>query len=551
MKTSQAGLFFFSMVILCLGNQAYGYQIKGAVLDERGEPIPYAVVRVQATENATMTNIEGRFTLVIGSSQRIMLTAWKQGYFNGGVELANDQNDVVIELKPVPPDDNKHYLWIPPYPPSTLQHLPMTGDESFNSRSENNCSSCHASFIGEQWRQNAHSNSARNPLLLTMYNGTNMAGEPGVSPGYKIDFPQSKGNCATCHAPAQAIADPWGTDLNEVHGIATQGVFCDFCHKIKDVELHPDGGYPGVLSIRLNRPPEGEQVFYGPFDDAIAGPDTFSPLFEKSRFCAPCHSAQFWGVSIYSEFDEWLESPYPKEGKECQDCHMAPDGVTTHFVASEKGGVKRAPETIATHNNPGSRDVKFLSDAIKMELQVEAETGILEVVVRLTNEKAGHHFPTGAPMRNMILLVEAIDREGRELKYMDDTVVPQWGGVGLPEEGNYAGVPGKGFAKVLRDILPYPDRPTRRDFSHEYPAPHWRPTVVESDNRIQARQSDISTYRFQVPKNLSGAVQVTAKLIFRRAYKKWLDAKGIAIPDMEIARQDFTIQPQRNPNGRQ
>ena len=177
--------------------------------------------------------------------------------------------------------------------------------------------------------------------------------------------------------------------------------------------------------------------------------------------------------------------------------------------------------------------------------------GVLEVVVRLTNEKAGHHFPTGVPMRNMILLVEAIDRGGRELQYMDDTVVPQWGGVGLPEEGNYAGVPGKGFAKVLRDILPYPDRPTRRDFSHEYPAPHWRPTVVESDNRIQARQSDISTYRFQVPKNLSGAVQVTAKLIFRRAYKKWLDAKGIAIPDMEIARQDFTIQPQRNPNGRQ
>ena len=112
--------------------------------------------------------------------------------------------------------------------------------------------------------------------------------------------------------------------------------------------------------------------------------------------------------------------------------------------------------------------------------------------------------------------------------------IPVWAGVGSEENGNFAGLPGKGFAKVLRDIILYPDK-RQRHFLNEYPAPHWRPVLIESDNRIPADGVDISSYQFEISKSLSGPIQVTAKLVFRRGYKQWMDAKRFALTDMVIA----------------
>ena len=59
-------------------------------------------------------------------------------------------------------------------------------------------------------------------------------------------------------------------------------------------------------------------------------------------------------------------------------------------------------------------------------------------------------------MRNMILIVRAIDSKGRELTYSGENLIPIWGGRGKISEGNYEGLPGKGFAKILfEDWTPY------------------------------------------------------------------------------------------------
>jgi hypothetical protein len=143
-------------------------------------------------------------------------------------------------------------------------------------------------------------------------------------------------------------------------------------------------------------------------------------------------------------------------------------------------------------------------------------------------------------MRNMILLVGVRDENGHVPDMLQGGTVPVWGGVGAPEEGNYAGLPGKGFAKVLRDAILYPDR-QQRHFAYQYPAPHWRPTVIESDSRIPADGVDESRYRFQLSESLSWPVTVTVRLIYRRSYKQWMDAKNLQIPDMEIARETTTL----------
>ena len=85
-----------------------------------------------------------------------------------------------------------------------------------------------------------------------------------------------------------------------------------------------------------------------------------------------------------------------------------------------------------------------MSDAIELDTQATLKDNILTVSLILRNVKAGHHYPTGSPMRNMILLVDAVDKKGKPLSMITGERVPTWGGVGAREDGNYAGLPGKG-----------------------------------------------------------------------------------------------------------
>lgn len=539
-------------VVLCFSTSpsAHGRQIKGRVLADNGAAVHMAAVRVQATNITTVTGVDGRFVLENAPAGNCVITAWKEGFLIGGIQPPVDGGEAIIKLHPSPSHDNPGYKWISSDFPTLWQKISIvfwravsviSANDKLKSRYENNCSNCHADTTIPQWRRDAHSHSDVNPLLLTMYNGTDVKGTPRVFPGYKIDFPNSAGNCANCHAPTRAVANPWGTDLGKAASGSNDGISCDFCHKIKDVELHVGGGYPGILSIKFNRPPPGEQVFYGPHDDVSAGPDTYSPLYKKSRFCAPCHSASFWGTPIYSEYDEWLKSPYPGKGVECQDCHMASDGKTAYFVPPEKKGVARDTKTIATHYNPGSRDRKFISDALKIGLTVTAKRGFLEAAVTIKNEKAGHHIPTGVPMRNMILLVEATDHGGKKLDYAKGPIVPAWGGEGSVENGNYAGLPGKGFAKILGDISnAYPGK---FNPGYQSPTPHWRQAQIVSDTRIPAGATDESRYRFALNGTAKGesCSKIKMRLIYRRMFKPWLDAKGFPLGDMEIARREIEL----------
>lgn len=314
-----------------------------------------------------------------------------------------------------------------------------------------------------------------------------------------------------------------------------EGISCDLCHKIDGVGIDETGGRPGILSYRFRRPGQGRQLFYGPFDDVYPGDDSFHPLYPKSHYCAPCHHGKFWDVLIYSEFQEWLDSSYKDRNIHCQDCHMKPQGKMNRFALEEEGGLKRDPLSIPSHVNFGVSDEAFMKEAINLETAVDIQDNAIIVTVKIENTNAGHHYPTGNPMRNMILLVEVTDPQGETLQMIQGNRVPSWGGEGDHTKGNYAGLPGKGFAKVLKTRSSYTGRKQRRKFDFEYPAPHWRPVTIESDNRIPADGMDVSTYHFKRPNPSTESVEVNARLIFRRTYKKWLDSKKLKLNDMQIA----------------
>ncbi|MBT3338160.1 MAG: carboxypeptidase regulatory-like domain-containing protein [Anaerolineae bacterium] len=509
--------------------------ITGQVLVE-GNPVENAVVRVQSTKNHTRTDANGKFTLRgIESENPVNITAWAEGYFIGVAQDVTDNAEIHLEAHST--EDNPNYEWV----------------SAFATERQDNCQKCHTDPADEslqlfnEWRDDTHAKSAANSRFISMYNGTDLAGnqsppttygqstdygrfplrpdpeKPYYGPGYKLDFPETDGNCAACHTPAASVNAPYGIDPTTVTGVATEGVTCDFCHKIWDVRLDPVSGLPlanmpGVLSYTILRPPDGHQFFAGPLDDVAPGEDTYSPLQQQSQFCAPCHFGVFWDTVIYNSFGEWLESPYsdPETGQTCQDCHMPPRGAT-QFAITEAGGLERDPATIFSHKMPGAADAELLQNALTMNVNAHQAEGKVVVEVELINDKTGHHIPTDSPLRQLILLVQVTDENGENLEQIEGSVIPKWGGIGNPNEGYYAGLPGNGHAKILMELW------TEISPTGAY----WNPTHILSDNRIPAMESDTTTYIFQTSENLeTSEVSVEVKLLFRRAFIELMAQKG-------------------------
>jgi hypothetical protein len=525
----------FSITTIGFASQPPMTVVSGFVHDAN-EPVAGATVRVKATENKTITDANGYFVLSgLSDNEPVVLTAWAEGYYIGGgqAKYLPGDSDIEIVLTAHNDKDNPDYKWLSAF----------AGAGYEGSGEDTNCENCHADPNNSQaalpfteWLKDAHALSAKNSRFLTMYNGTDIAGnqspatqyfqtrdygriplrpdpnKPYFGPGYKLDFPDTAGNCAACHTPAAAVNTTYNTDPTTVSGVGAEGVACDFCHKVWDVSLDPTSGLPypnmpGVLSFEFRRPSEGHQFFAGPFDDVAPGEDTYSPLQNQSQYCAPCHFGTFWDTVVYNSFGEWLDSPYsnPETGKTCQECHMPP-GQNNHFARLDKGGVIRDPQTIFSHQMPGAANEELLQNAVNMDVKADRHNEQLVVTVTITNDQTGHHVPTDSPLRHLILVVRATDSQGEQLRQSDGSVIPLWCGVGDPNEGYYGGLPGKAFAKVLEELWTEVS-PT---------GAYWNPTRLLSDNRIAAFAADSSTYTFVTTADDKTTVDV--ELLFRRAY---------------------------------
>lgn len=543
--------FIFFMPIIF---QSPPGQVSGVILDHNG-PLAGATVRIQATLNQTLSDSQGRFTLYgLQLNKPITVSAWKDGYYCANLSgVLAPRDDIALTMRRYQTNDNPAYNWIPP-----------VGDIS--------CASCKAE-VTQVWLDNdAHARAAVNSRFLTMYNGTDVYGnqspptrylctpdygcvplppdpnQPYYGPGYKLDFPLTPGNCAACHTPGAAVDAPYQTDPNTVSGADLFGVHCDFCHKIADVRLDtntslPYPNTPGVLSMDIRRPftedPARYQLFFGTFDDDnVPQEDTNLPLLRESRFCAPCHFGSFWDTQVYNSYGEWLDSPYSDPdfpgSKTCQACHMpAPaivDGKPLTNVASGKGGVERDPLAIHAHTFPGASNQELLQNSVTMTVTTQMQDGSLTIQVEILNDRTGHDVPTDSPLRQLILLIDTRDSQGQVLTLLDGPTIPDWGGVGDPVQGYYAGLPGTAYAKILEEIWTGIS-PT---------GAYWNPTRVVSDNRIPAFATANSAYTFALPQ-ASGSISVDVRLLYRRAFIQLMDQKSWDIDDILMENQAFQV----------
>jgi hypothetical protein len=223
------------------------------------------------------------------------------------------------------------------------------------------CGQCHTQ-IYRAWSTSAHANADRGAGFVAM------RGE--------------RRDCDVCHAPLAAEGLP--------------GIPCDGCHLARAATT-PGAG----LALAI-----ADVVRYGPLCDAK---DTYfhkmgcAPEVATSIYCAACHELRIGALPIYTEYEEWRQSPYAADGATCQGCHMPPDRTQVATGAEQRD--------VAAHGFLGVGNA-LRQQAIELAASVD-DAGV--VTTRVHNSGAGHAVPTGLPGRQLVVRVIAFDAQGREL----------------------------------------------------------------------------------------------------------------------------------------
>jgi hypothetical protein len=244
------------------------------------------------------------------------------------------------------------------------------------------CSSCHQA-IHDYWLESAHAQSASKPSFRAALEAS-AAGAP--------DKEAVRRGCVWCHAPTTLATADYGLQ----QPITKEGVTCDFCHTVADVDLdkadHPFELDPG----KVKRGP----LLYA---KSASHQSEYSPLHKSSSLlCASCHEHRnAHGVAVLSTYTEWKESPYPARGMVCQECHMP-----TVPGRSVREGLQSTQRVINLHRMVGGSGYAQIRRGLELRIESVALTGAsAEVRVTVTNAATGHAVPGGLSSKALVLAV--------------------------------------------------------------------------------------------------------------------------------------------------
>jgi hypothetical protein len=538
------------------------------VVDDHYKPVPGGIIRVPGTVQEDTDDDEGYWLQFCIEGEIIVATA--PGYQENSIPcdgLRNEYQVVLMRLpdtKPLLDDvhDDPNYSW-----------RSASGD----------CSTCHggsrADLTDEYsgWARSGHAMKITDPYFESMYKGISTNGQT-TAPGFRLDYPNEYGNCVYCHLPAAVgpslqEVDLWNF-LPALNGDARrEGITCDVCHKVKDVKLddnhYPYSDRPGILSFDFGRSQTSPRLMIGPY----LNPKTSSgsqesiacaSVFSQSEFCAACHYGKFYDAVIYNSYGEWRQSEKysqrvitstsgRKEENEkfrsCQDCHMSSSDTIGTPLPSSREACSSSSMNWSNFNhdvmhyepdtaNPSVNISRLIKDAADMKVEFDPKTSadMLRVIVKVTNIKAGHKFPTDSPLRHLLLVVVAKDLDDHVLPQINDSRIPNWGGVGSEKPFGmeaYGGMPGKIFANLL----------VEKD-THLFPtAAYWKPTrslaQESSDTRLLPDKTDESDYIFSTV--AEDKIKITVKLLYRFAFFDLALQKKWNRPDIVVVSQECIV----------
>lgn len=409
------------------------------------------------------------------------------------------------------------------------------------------CAECHKE-IYEQWTGSMHSRSFKDPLW--------QASTKLFSSEAKTDkeILESR-TCIKCHTPlgfrSGAITSP-GDSFEDVPELVKQGIFCNWCHNISEVNSIGNADYEVSPGIDKNNP----SAMLGPFDDAKSSfhPTKFSKLHTQSEFCGICHNVSHVAniTPIETTYDEWKWSPYntgdPDTTVYCQDCHMRQTASIPATGKTERpdnpgfacdNGPKRSH--ISTHYIVGGNTIpgegfsdithqKMAIDRLKNCADIEIirsgdyrKSSMATVKVKVINSGAGHYLPTGmTEIRQMWLDLKVTDKAGRVI--FSSGSVDEKGDID-PDAVMYNTVLGNSKGEPVMNIA-LADR-------------------VLQDHRIPPKGYAVEGYSFFIPGYVYDSLHIHAVLRYRSCSQSFanttLKEKAPIIPIVDMAEANIDI----------
>lgn len=288
------------------------------------------------------------------------------------------------------------------------------------------CEGCHKD-IHAGWSRSAHGASYSDPIFQESLAKVAQGGGPS----------DQRPRCLSCHAPTTIVTK----DYSAKDPLTREGITCSFCHAITAVE--PTWS-PQAFTV------EPGQTMRGPFQYASSpGHATlYSPLHRTAMMCAPCH--QFTnesGVAVLNTFEEWKAGPWPAQGVQCQDCHMAlVKGAVAETIRKPAQISGQDRRLINLHKLVGGSSLGQLRRALTAKVrESRREGGNVKVIVEVTNDAAGHSAPTGLPTRSIVLKLDA-SKDGKSF-HTDERVYRR---ALLDESGKMIMSDGDAFLRSVR-----------------------------------------------------------------------------------------------------
>jgi hypothetical protein len=270
------------------------------------------------------------------------------------------------------------------------------GDGPYTSARD--CARCHQT-IHTYWSESEHARSATNPVYLAALAAA--VGGPG-------DKAAARRDCVWCHAPTALKTGDYALEKP----ITREGVSCDFCHTVADVDLSRRDAVFDLQPGRVKRGPL--EYAKSPFHETA-----YSSLHRSSALlCASCHEyTNTRGVAVLSTYSEWSAGPYPARGQTCQECHMPLVPGTT--VPEALGPTQRR---INLHRLVGGSAASRIRGGLDLHFgSVAVSSGSADVEVVVANTGVGHSVPGGLSTKSLILAV-GVDAGPGELLHRRERV---------------------------------------------------------------------------------------------------------------------------------
>ncbi|GBD96177.1 MAG TPA: hypothetical protein ENG83_06590 [Nitrospirae bacterium] len=388
------------------------------------------------------------------------------------------------------------------------------------------CQGCHDKIF-YQHLESMHANSFENPVFQAAYFKKLL---PDLA---KDGLAEEAKACIACHAPVTYAKKQRYIVSKEEVDPDMSGVICDFCHTIS--------GYKGKSPGNANYISTPGYRKLGPFKHETNWHHVYSELQTKSEFCAICHNrTNHHGLEIISTFTEWRNSSYAKEGIQCQDCHMNILGFLAGGLpiyesgkaAQMRPGYAPYRAKLYTHRFPGAHSESEVTGALTLTMEIDKTTASpgdeIMIDVFVDNSRTGHKMPSGsAELRLLFLDLNAS---------VGDNVISIPAGSDMKTDMYDVSGKGKFDDQILAKGILKGSRIYRAvclDKNGEQTLFSYDAFKIIFDNRLNASEIRKETYRFKVPENAKGSLELTAGLYYLRYPGSF--AKQLGLPEAKVS----------------